>query len=90
VFTGVGQGNDGKRWNNIALEVRELVVTRKGDSAINRVDFVALLMPFRSSPFLETTGWDDGPLRVKPIFQSGVVPKLPDQALKVLYFGEGR
>jgi len=68
VFTGVGQGNDGKRWNNIALEVRELVVTRKGDSAINRVDFVALLMPFRSSSFLETTGWDDGPLRVKPIF----------------------
>lgn len=62
------QGHDGKRWDYVALEVPELVQACKGDSAVNGVDVVALLMPFLSGPFVEAAGRDDGPLGMKPLF----------------------
>ena len=84
------QCDDGKRWDNDALKVPELVEASKCNSAVNGMCVVALFMPFLSGPFMKAAGRNHGPLGVKRFFQSELVPRLPDRTLKVLYFGEGQ
>ena len=59
------QGDDGERWHHFFLEVPQLIQTGKGDSAVGRVDVVALFVAFLACPFMEAAGRYDGPLAVK-------------------------
>ena len=83
------QGNDGERWDYVALEVPELVQACEGDSAVNGVNVVALLMPFLSGPFVEATGRDDRPLGVKPFFPEWAGSQASRSGVKGAVFRRG-
>lgn len=59
------QGNDGKGWNDITLEVPQLVQAGEGDGATGGADVVAPLVPLITCLVVEATGWNDGALGLK-------------------------
>ena len=84
---GVGrQGNNSKRGDNIAFEIREFIKPCKGYRTVNGMDVVTLLMPFLSSPFVEPTGRNNGTLGMKPFFPEWAGPQASRASIECTVF----